>query len=189
MVVHEMITEPLVCSRSEDQNQAFGGLVDRGRMGSECALSPQWDQEGSGRGWHVGRRQRIDACPMISRTALYDFMKKLEARKGPFTFFGLFMREDSPNLWDLVVSAPWLGDADLDTLRKFINELADEFGEAELMNFSRVVTLTPRDESLRRILDEVGTVRKPIEKTGVDLFGLPVREAHILKARRPRIAA
>jgi hypothetical protein len=127
---------------------------------------------------------------MIARTALYEFMKKLETKKGPFTLFGLFLREESPGLWDLVVSAPWLeGSSKLAVLRELAKELADEFGEKELMSFSRIITLDRDEPLLQVILDEVGTVRRPTMMTGRDLFGLPVGEAYIMKARRPRLAA
>jgi hypothetical protein len=30
--------------------------------------------------------------------------------KGSFALFALFMRKEVPDRWDLIVSAPWLGD-------------------------------------------------------------------------------
>jgi hypothetical protein len=126
---------------------------------------------------------------MIARTALYEFMKKLETKKGPFALFGLFLREESPGLWDLVVSAPWLEGSKLTALRELASELAEEFGEKELMSFSRIITLDLDEPLLQTILDEVGTVRRPTTMTGRDLFGLPIGEAYIMKARRPRLAA
>ena len=35
---------------------------------------------------------------------------QIAQEKGDFTLFALFMREDVPDRWDLIVSAPWLGD-------------------------------------------------------------------------------
>ncbi len=122
--------------------------------------------------------------------SLYELMKKLETKKGPFTFFALFLREESPGLWDLVVSAPWLHEGSkLAVLDELAKELADALGKQALMSFSRIVTLEQDSRTLQAILDEVGTVRRPTKMSGRDLFGLSIGEAYIMKARRPRLAA
>ena len=41
--------------------------------------------------------------------------------KGPFDLFALFLREDSPDKWDLVVAAQWIEKNKQDAL-KYINE-------------------------------------------------------------------
>lgn len=98
------------------------------------------------------------------------------------------MREDSPGLWDLVVAAPWLEAGKLKALGEFVKEMSETFGEAEVLSFSHVVTLNHDDPSLLAILREVGTLRKPLEKEGHDLFGLPVEHAVILRAGMPKAA-
>ena len=40
------------------------------------------------------------------------FMEEAASERGAFTAFALFLREDAPGVWDLVVSAPWLKDCD-----------------------------------------------------------------------------
>ena len=126
---------------------------------------------------------------MIQIEKLQKLMKRVEARKGPFTLFAVFMREDSPGLWDLVIAAPWMDEAgDLETLREFVNEMSDTFSREEVMSVSRVVPLNRDDAALRDILREVGTLKKPLEKQGRDLFGLPVEYALILRARLPKAA-
>jgi len=124
---------------------------------------------------------------MIKTEKLQQLMKRLEARKGPFTLFGVFMREDSPGLWDLVVAAPWLEAGKLQAFRELVEEMQDIFGD-EVLLFSRIVTLNRDDEALGDILNEVGSLRKPLEKQGRDLFGLPVEHAVILRARLPKAA-
>lgn len=43
-------------------------------------------------------------------TKLGRLEAKVSAQKGPFALFALFMREDVPDRWDLVISAPWISD-------------------------------------------------------------------------------
>jgi hypothetical protein len=125
---------------------------------------------------------------MIKIEKLQKLMKQVEARKGRFTLFGVFMRENSPGLWDLVVSAPWLESGRLKAFGEFVEEMAEVLGQDEVMSFSRVVTLNHDDRVLHDVLNEVGSSKKPLEMQGRDLFGLPVEHAVILRARMPKAA-
>ena len=125
---------------------------------------------------------------MMKIEKLQKLMKQVEARKGRFTLFGVFMRENSPGLWDLVVSAPWLESGKLKALGEFVEEMSEVLGQDEVMSFSRVVTLNHDDRALHDVLNEVGSPKKPLELQGHDLFGLPVEHAVILRAGMPKAA-
>ena len=115
-------------------------------------------------------------------------MKQVEARKGRFTLFGLFLREDSPGLWDLVLAAPWLENGKLKALGEFAQTMSEALGQDEVMSFSRIVTLNHDNPSLRAILSETGSLKRPLEKQGHDLFGLPIEHAVILRAAKQKTA-
>ena len=123
---------------------------------------------------------------MIPTDKLRQFMKRVEAQKGRFTLFGVFMREDSPGRWDLVVSAPWLEAGKLKALGEFVKKMSDAFGQDDVTSFSRIVTLNHDDPALQAILTEAGPVKKLLEKQGRSLFGLPVEHAVILRANHPK---
>jgi hypothetical protein len=89
---------------------------------------------------------------MISTVKLRKAMRKIAAKKGNFTLFGLFMRADSPGTWDLVVSAPWLEQGNLKALREFTELLSREIGEQSLRQFSRIVTLNQRDPEIKAVV-------------------------------------
>ena len=38
-----------------------------------------------------------------------ELESSIAAENGPFAFFALFMREEVPDRWDLMVAAPWAG--------------------------------------------------------------------------------
>ncbi len=59
----------------------------------------------------------------------------IEATRGPFTLFGLFMREDAPGRWELVASAPWLEKGKLFALGKLVEAVSEELGRDALRNF------------------------------------------------------
>jgi hypothetical protein len=121
---------------------------------------------------------------MIERTKLDRVLDSLETEHGPFVLAGLFMREDSPGRWDLVVSAPWLQRSKLVALSEFVKHLSDSLGQEEVFSLSRIVTLNRTDPALHRILHEVGTITQPVEKVGHNLFGLPLQQAYIFRAHR-----
>ena len=119
---------------------------------------------------------------MIERTKLDRVLDTIEAERGPFLLAGLFMREDSPSRWDLVVSAPWLQRGKLVALGDFVKHLSDALGQEEVMSLSRIVTLNRKDPALKRILQELGPIARPVEKAGHNLFGLPLEHAYVLRA-------
>ena len=114
---------------------------------------------------------------------LRDVASQLEAERGAFTLFGLFMREDSPGQWDLVLSAPWLEKGKLRALGEFVEVLTDAIGQDGVFAFSRIVTLNGHDPALRAILREVPSTPLPFSKQGHNLFGLPIEEVYILRAK------
>ena len=124
---------------------------------------------------------------MIEYVAKLEVVARaVEVKRGPFALFGLFMREDSPRLWDLVVSAPWLEEGGLTALREFVKTLASVIGQEAVRSLSRVVTLNRDEPALHAILAEVGEAPLPLSKQGHNLFGLPIEDAYILRARHRR---
>jgi hypothetical protein len=119
---------------------------------------------------------------VIEPKKLDRVLRSIEAERGPFVLAGLFMREDSPRLWDLVVSAPWLQRGKLAALHEFVERLSDALGQEEVMSLSRIVPLNRRDPALKAILHELGTITQPVEKVGHSLFGLPLEHAYVLRA-------
>ena len=114
---------------------------------------------------------------------LRNVASQLEEERGPFTLFGLFLREDSPGRWDLVLSAPWLEKGRLKALGEFVQVLTDAIGQDGVFSFSRIVPLNGHDPALRAILREVTSAALPFSKQGHSLFGLPIEEAYILRAK------
>ena len=49
-------------------------------------------------------------------------MQDISATRGEFILFGLFLREEAPDKWDLVISAPWLETDKLKALREFVEK-------------------------------------------------------------------
>jgi len=112
---------------------------------------------------------------------------EVAAVKGDFTLFALFLREDVPDRWDLIVAAPWVGGDKEESVNFLIDQIKQRLGEQELTNLSRIVLADPDDVSVanfnRAIRVEHGP---PIEVVDSNFFGMPIKHAYIITSKRPQ---
>ena len=102
----------------------------------------------------------------------------------PLSFLALFLRDDSQNKWDLVVSAPWMdGDkrAAVALIAEKLNMLLDS---EEILAISRIATI---DSSDPRLL-ECSTLHFPgpdgkdvVTARGFPFFGMDIDTAFLFK--------
>lgn len=71
--------------------------------------------------------------------------KELSQERGRFTLFGLFERRDLIGLWDVVMSAPWLG-TDYAARKWMVESLQWRFTRDEWLKLAGVVPLNPEGE-------------------------------------------
>lgn len=121
---------------------------------------------------------------MIDINRLRDAMHLVSAEKGDFVLFGLFLREEASDKWDLVISAPWLEEGKLVALSEFIKRIAPVVGEQELLTLSRVITLNHDDPSLEAILGAFSIEDDTLEINDTTLFGMRIKHAYIIRAKR-----
>ena len=111
-------------------------------------------------------------------------MEEVSAEKGEFTFFGLFLREEAQDKWDLLVSAPWLEEGKLKALGEFVEKAASIIGEEDFLLLSRIVTLNYDDPNLKKILETVHVDGSPLELRDTNFFGVEIKRAYILRAKK-----
>ena len=121
---------------------------------------------------------------MIDIEKLRRAMRNIEAKKGPFTLFALFRRENNPWGWDLIVSSRWLDEGKLKTLGEFAELLKGTIGEKQLRELSRIVTIKEDDPPLNTILSEIHVDEGAIEVRDSDFFGQQIEHAIFLRAKR-----
>ena len=98
--------------------------------------------------------------------------------------FALFLREDSPDKWDLLISAVWLEHIKLKSFGEFIDGFKQIIGEEESMKLSRIVPLNRDEEGLWTILDSVRATRGIEEIRDVSFFGVGVKHGYVFRADR-----
>jgi len=110
------------------------------------------------------------------------------ASKGAFSLFALFLREDVPDRWDLIVSAPWITDQKA-ALSYLLDRIKTELGPAELTNLSRIVFVEPDDVAVQNLNRAISIEHGSVEVKDSNFFGLPIKHAFIITSKRsePRV--
>ena len=123
-----------------------------------------------------------------------DFIHKLMTvertiarEKGDFVLFALVQRTEGIGLWDLLISASWLGTKEAEILDFLARKLKETLTADEMMRLSRIVLFPPDDPRVQQILQLV----KPsvnhghVELSSWALSSMPISHAHILTAAEP----
>ena len=119
------------------------------------------------------------------------FLKKLAALelamsrdKGDFEVFGVVLREESREKWDLIVAAPWLDSDQLESYRVVANALQAMFAPNELLTFSRIVILEKGWPFLEDVLAMTSVEHGLYEVVDMTLSDISIRRAYIITAKR-----
>ena len=110
--------------------------------------------------------------------------KRVSEEKGPFSLYALFLREDAPDKWDLVVSAPWFHTGDKKTLDYLTGQIQSSLKPHERIMLSRVVVVEPTDRALSAIHRAVNIEHGDAEVKDSSFFGLPIKHAYIITSQK-----
>ena len=77
--------------------------------------------------------------------------KSLSESKGRFELFALFLREDSPNKWDLLISADWARADKKASINTIVEEIRKILSNQEILMLSRIIILDKDDAALKAI--------------------------------------
>lgn len=108
--------------------------------------------------------------------------KKISKSKGDFQLFALFLKEEAPVKWDLVVAAPWLKRNDVETLKYFADALNQEL-KGEITNLSGVMVIDEANPALKS-LNGISVRHGLTELQNVNLFGIEIKHAYIITSQK-----
>jgi hypothetical protein len=109
--------------------------------------------------------------------------REVSSEKGDFSLFGLFLREDAQDRWDLLVSAPWLEKDKKEGIQYMAGELQQRLDAQERLSLSRVVILEKDNPVLTAIhrMAKVSHGRIAVKDSVV--FGLEIKQAYVITSR------
>lgn len=111
--------------------------------------------------------------------ALLQVERSVAAEKGQFCLFALLLREEAPEKWDLVVSAPWIEENKGTALKLISERLKTSLAETDLLMISRIVVADPSDPAVDAINRAVRVEHSAVEIKDGTFFGHRIKHAHI----------
>lgn len=121
---------------------------------------------------------------MINIEKFRRAMREIAAKKGPFTLFALFQRQNAIDGWDLVVSSSWLEPLRLKQLTAFANSLKSIVGVKQLLELAQIVPIDKDDPALKAVLSTVQIDDGVVEVHHVIFFDQQIKHAIFLTAKR-----
>jgi hypothetical protein len=110
--------------------------------------------------------------------------KRISEQEGSLSLFSLFLREDSEEKWDLVVSAEWLEKDKKNGYEILADEVNKILNKNELLTLSRIVLLDKRNPVLQKINQAVSCEHIDVELKDSNFFGLQIKHAFIITSKR-----
>ena len=115
--------------------------------------------------------------------------REIASDRGGFWLFALFLREDAPDRWDLVVSAPWTYADRKAALQFLAQRLQAHLEPEELIGLSRIVLVDASNPGLDAIYRATRGEQGVVELRDRTFFDLPIRHAFIIASKRPDVGA
>ena len=120
--------------------------------------------------------------------ALVEKLKALESEvakeKGAFSLFALFLREDAPDVWDLLVSAPWVESDKGAALKLLAMKLSQMASSEELTKLSRIVVIEKSNPALAAFHSAMRIEHGTAEIKNSSFFGLQIKHAYVITSQR-----
>jgi len=112
--------------------------------------------------------------------------KDISDEKGQFLLFALFLREDAPNLWDLMIAANWVEKNKAESLKYISAYLNKNLKPDELINLSRIVLIDSDNPALGAIHKAIHIEHGSAEIKDSNFFGLKIKHAHLITSKREK---
>ena len=122
----------------------------------------------------------------IDISKLQSIEESASKEMGNFSFFALLLPEESPNKWDLVVSADWIDNDKLAALRYLAKKMNEHFSSSEIVSLSKVIPIETKNSEIIQLIKEYRTEHDAKEIRNKDFFGIPINQAYIITAKQRR---
>lgn len=105
--------------------------------------------------------------------------RAMAKEKGEFSLFGLFLREEAQDKWDMLAAAPWLEANKKEGLKYLADQVQSQLEPDELLCISRIVVLGKGDPTLEAIHKAVKVRHGKVEVSNSNFSGVQVTQACI----------
>ncbi len=109
---------------------------------------------------------------------------EITQEKGNLSLFALFLREDAPDVWDLLISAPWARINKSDALKYVAGKIRKKLDNSELLKLSRIVILEGDDPAVQAFQRGIKVEHGIAEIQNSNFLGLPIKHAYLITSKR-----
>ncbi len=109
-----------------------------------------------------------------------EIERAISGKRGSFRLFGLVLREDSQEKWDVIVSSRWLVGDPKSSLKAISKKIESKLKPDELLRVSRVVVLNTNDNIVRAINQAINVEHGSAEVRDCNFSGLQIKHAYII---------
>ncbi len=113
--------------------------------------------------------------------------KSMSEDRGPFWLFALFLREDAPDTWDLLIAAPWTQGKVKEALQYTVEKLKQAFEPSPLTELSRIVVVDKDNPFLEAMNRAMRVEHSVAEVRDSNFFGLQIKHAFIISSLSPSL--
>ena len=111
--------------------------------------------------------------------------RDLSERYGGFSLFGMCQRENTlADLWDLIVSAPWLTPNVIASDNIVFDALQQRLGKDELFSLDAVPMFAPEDPRIQEIQEEYEVEHGLTDLGQCQLFDMDMERVYLITAKR-----
>jgi hypothetical protein len=115
--------------------------------------------------------------------------QEIASERGALTLFGLFEQEESLSKWDVVFSAPWVDQDEVEALRYVARKVQATLTPRELLDVSMVVPLKTTHPLAQAIQGMLHGLSDTHELGPFSVNGLDIVRAHIIATDQVRSPA
>jgi len=115
--------------------------------------------------------------------------QSMAQQKGPFNLFALFLREDAPDKWDLVVAAKWIEENKKEALKYISRALQESLTPSELLRLSRIAIIDESNSALEAFQKAMHVEHGMAEIKDSNFFGLQIKHVYLITSQRRDVNA
>ncbi len=120
---------------------------------------------------------------LVRNLALVE--RDLSEQYGGFSLFGMCQRENTlADLWDLIISAPWLTPNVIASDNIVFDALERRLTKDELFSLDAAPMFDPDDPRIQEIQDEHEVEHGLVELGSCQLFDMDMEQVYLITARR-----
>jgi predicted nucleic acid-binding protein len=119
---------------------------------------------------------------------LMNIEQETSNEKGEYRLFALFLREDSPNKWEILVAADWIYGNKAEALRYLAQRIQKSFTQNELLQISRIVIIEEDNPTLPVLQQAFSLEHGSVEIKDANFFGLAIKHAFIITSATRQVA-